>query len=136
MTGCIYWVNNLAARHMSMRLRAGKCCYEMRAASGWGWGFTAARGCRGRMSANPTRKIAKAVRIPNAIAPNEAQINIAKSSKFVTATANGLDAHHPWEAKAPMILLDLCGAHSTSLRAGSKSVPFQNTFSISFFAKL
>jgi hypothetical protein len=58
--------------------------YEMCAASGC-CSIAAGFGC-GRMSAKPKRKIKNAASIPNAIAPRDAQINIAKSSRFAILT--------------------------------------------------
>jgi hypothetical protein len=67
-------------------LRAESCFYEIRAA--WVCVFRRA-GRRGpRISAKTTRRVAKAVRMPNANAPRDARINIAKSSKFAIATAS------------------------------------------------
>jgi hypothetical protein len=52
----------------------------VRAGSGWR-ALTAIGGCWGRSSANPTRRIAYAARIPNAIAPTAAQTSIARFNK-------------------------------------------------------
>src|SRR5581483_509744 len=56
-------------------------------------GFTATAGrCCGRISAKPARKIAYAARMPKAIEPSDAQINIAKFNQSVISAFKPLPA--------------------------------------------
>lgn len=94
--------------------------YEMRAASVCA--FTVAGRCRGRRNAKPTRKMAYAARMPNAIAPIEAQTNIAKFNKSAIPTASASIAIASRNKRVPLPGIFL-GSRATAYAIVAEDAP-------------